>query len=86
MYKDEILACSRYMLNNSVEPDTFVPGYFKEKAIEYSKLYQPADLFVMDLAETDSGIKIVEYNCWNASGVYKCNLRDLLFRVNMIKS
>lgn len=86
MYKNEILACSRYMLNSSVEPDAFVPDYFKEKAIEYSKLYQPADLFVMDLAETDSGIKIVEYNCWNASGVYKCNLRDLLFRVNMIKS
>ncbi len=68
-----------------IKYDDFVPNYFKEKAIEYSKLYQPLDLFVMDLAETDSGIKIVEYNCWNASGVYKCNLRDLLFRVNMIK-
>lgn len=53
---------------------------------EYAELYNPSELYVMDLAVVPEGIKIVEYNCWNASGVYHCNIRDIIFQVNEIKS
>lgn len=85
MYQDYILGSSRYMMNGTVSPDTYVPHYIMDAAKEYSKLYNPMELYVMDLAETDRGIKIVEYNCWNASGFYHSNIRDIIFQVNEIK-
>lgn len=47
-------------------------------AKSYAQLYQPHDIFTMDLAETPEGVKIVEYNCWNGSGLYHCD-KVLLF-------
>ena len=85
MYKNKILGCSRYMLNSEVNPSDFVPEDIKECAIKYSELYNPSELYVMDLAVTPEGIKIVEYNCWNASGFYHSNIRDIIFQVNEIK-
>lgn len=86
IHKDKILAASRYMLNSEVNPSNIVPEFLTDCAKDYAKLYNPADIFVMDLAVTNEGIKIVEYNCWNASGFYHCNIRDLIFQINEIKS
>ena len=33
----------------------------------------------MDLADTKNGTKIVEYNCWNGSGLYYAD-KKLLFK------
>lgn len=86
IYKDKILAASRYMLDSKVNPSNIIPEFVADCAKDYAKLYNPADLYVMDLAVTDNGIKIVEYNCWNASGFYHCNIRDIIFQINEIKS
>lgn len=86
MYKDKILGASRYMLDSKVNPSNIIPEFVADCAKDYAKLYNPADIFVMDLAVTDNGIKIVEYNCWNASGFYHCNIRDIIFQINEIKS
>jgi hypothetical protein len=86
MYKNKILGCYRYMLDSEVNPSDFVPEDIKECAIKYSELYNPSELYVMDLAVTLEGIKIVEYNCWNASGFYHCNIRDIIFQVNEFKA
>lgn len=51
-------------------------------AKEYAKLYQPHEIFTMDLVETDNGVKIVEYNCWNGSGLYHCDKIKLFKEVN----
>ena len=85
MHKNEILGCSRYMLDSEVNPSDFVPENIKDCALEYAELYNPAELYVIDLAVTPEGIKIVEYNCWNASGFYHSNIRDIIFQVNEIK-
>ena len=48
-----------------------------KRAQEYALLYTPADIFTMDLARLNDGsIKIIEYNCFNCSGVYLCDLVD----------
>jgi hypothetical protein len=36
----------------------------------------------MDIALTPDGYKIIEYNCWNASGLYHCNGQKVFFAVN----
>ena len=39
----------------------------------------------MDLADTKEGIKIVEYNSWNASGLYKTNIPKIFNAVQEFK-
>jgi hypothetical protein len=87
MYKDTILGSSRYILNGKVLPDVFVPLEVKEKAKEYGKLYNPAEIYVIDLCifKNSDEIKIVEYNCWNCSGFYHCDINAIVKSINIIK-
>jgi len=88
MHKDNILGSSRYMLEGKVKPSNFVAQEIKDKAKEYGKLYNPMDIYVMDLCslEDSDEIKIVEYNCWNCSGFYHCDIKSIIKQINVIKS
>ena len=44
--------------------------------------FQPAPVFVIDVAETDSGEKIIEYNTFNSSGFYFCDVGQIIDSVN----
>jgi hypothetical protein len=74
---NDIVAGSAYRENGIVGVNSVVPDILWEKAKEYAKLYKPANVFTIDLARLNNGsIKIIEYNCFNCSGVYLCNLID----------
>lgn len=53
-----------------------------EKAIEFCEkmidIFQLADAFVMDIANTDKGYKIVECGCINCAGFYDANMQKLI--------
>lgn len=70
----EVITSSQYKSGGNPFISETVPDNINEAAKEYAKLYQPHDIFTMDLADTPNGIKIVEYNCWNASNLYKTNI------------
>lgn len=70
----EVITSSQYKSGGNPFISETVPDNINEAAKEYAKLYQPHDIFTMDLANTPNGIKIVEYNCWNASNLYKTNI------------
>lgn len=36
--------------------------------------WQPGDCFVIDVADTQDGLKVIEINCFNGSGVYACDV------------
>lgn len=40
--------------------------------------WRPHDAFVLDVAETSEGMRVVEINTLNSSGFYACNLTDLV--------
>jgi hypothetical protein len=40
--------------------------------------WQPDRAFVIDVALTDAGYKIIEYNCMNSAGFYKSNVNKLV--------
>lgn len=69
-----VVSGSRYMVDRVVKPNSFVPDDIWNKAEELSLIYQPADIFTLDLCYTDHGIFIVEYNCFNCSGSYDNDL------------
>jgi hypothetical protein len=67
----KIVGKSSYKVDYSFGESTYINPKILEKAQEYAELYQPADVFTMDLCLTeDDKVLIIEYNCFNCSGVY----------------
>lgn len=66
----QVITGSQYKNHDKVQYDTFIPEHILKAAEQYSQLYQPHDIYTMDLAQTKNSIDIVEYNCWNGSGLY----------------
>jgi len=87
MYKDRILGCSQYMVKGKVQVDPFVPDNVRNTAEMLGSLYNPADIYVVDLCtfEESNDIRIVEYNCWNCSGFYACDIKNILNEITKIK-
>lgn len=79
--EDKVIEGSRYRDNNQLIVNNSIPKSVLDCANEYVKLYNPSDIFTMDLAETPMGIKIVEYNCWNGSGLYAMDIPKLFSTV-----
>lgn len=50
-----------------------------QKAQEIADKWLPMSNVVMDLALTNDGMKVIEFNCINASGFYNCNI-DKIFK------
>lgn len=82
--------CRFFVVNNNVVTgshyrinDVTIPKVIQKDDViwsiadEYALLYKPHDVFVMDIAETNDGFKIVEYNCLNASGLYLADVKKL---------
>lgn len=71
----KVITGSAYRVEGIVGENEVVPVAVFECAEKYAKLYVPQDIFTMDLARLhDGSIKIIEYNCFNCSGVYLCDL------------
>lgn len=70
-YRDEYQLC--------ISP--LIPDEVLHCAHEYAKMYQPSDYYTMDLATTPNGIKIIEYNCFNCSGLYAIDMYDLFTKI-----
>lgn len=81
----EVITGSMYRFANKGVLSEIIPKNIMDAAKEYAQLYQPHDVFTMDLAETPTGISIVEYNCWNASGLYKTNIAKIFDAVDEYK-
>lgn len=81
--KDEIAGYSKYLDRGKYDISGIVPEKVIQCAIEYAKVNHPSDIYTMDLCEiADGSIKIVEYNCWNCSGLYNINREALFSRIN----
>lgn len=79
----QVVTGSQYRLNNrtDVKPlnDADDINFVAQR---YTDLYQPHDNFVIDIATlADGSYKIIEYNCLNASGLYKCNSKVLFTKL-----
>lgn len=73
----EVITASMYKIGKQVKSDPIIPLKMQQAADVYAKLYNPSIVFTMDLADTAEGIKIVEYNCFNCSGHYACDLEKM---------
>lgn len=67
----QVITSSQYRRNNRFNCRDEVPQSIIDYASEMAQLYQPSDVFVLDVCElTNRTLKIVETNTFNASGFY----------------
>lgn len=80
----QIVTSSSYKIGSSVDI-THKPS---KELIEYTKKiidkFPLANAYVVDIAETKNGCKVVEYNNINSSGLYGCNELEFVKAINKI--
>ncbi|MEM6806662.1 MAG: ATP-grasp domain-containing protein [Bacteroidota bacterium] len=75
----KIVASSRYALNGNLNVSTQdISKNMIDFAEARTKEFAPHDIFVMDLAETSNGYKIIECNCFNGTGFYQHDIKEIV--------
>lgn len=70
----KVITGSMYRNNGQLySQEQLDPDVIKE-AQSFADKWLPSPCCVMDLALTDYGVKVIEFNCINSSGFYKCNI------------
>lgn len=82
MMEDHIISCSSYKLKEQVNTTKGVSMQVKSFARDVSRVWRPDEIYVMDICETDNGLKVVEFNCFNGSGFYACDLNKIVEEVS----
>ena len=80
-----IVTGSMYRLGHRVVYDPYVPPHCLDFADQMIRQWQPARAFVMDVAETPDGPKIIEINNINCSGFYACNMGRIVDAVEQME-
>lgn len=82
----EAIAGSSYLDHGKFCLTKQVDKSMLKMAAEFANLYKPSDIYVMDLALSGDGVNIVEYNCWNGSGLYNINMEKLFMDIESYKN
>lgn len=77
--KGKVVTSSTYKLGHTViyqslPDDNMFQKYAEQRIAEW----QPHDAFVIDVADTADGLKVVEINTLNSSGFYACDIQKLV--------
>lgn len=81
----EIITTSRYKMGSVVVYRDDITPELKAFAQRMVDLWQPARAFVIDVAETSEGFKIVEINNFNSAGFYACNVGRIVEAIEYMK-
>jgi len=73
-----VVTASQYKSGSTVVYNADVPEFILDFAQECVNLWSPAPAFVLDVAETPLGLRIVETNTLNAAGWYRGNVGKIV--------
>lgn len=77
----KVITASYYRIGNQLVYKECVDGEIIDFANKMAAIFCLSDGFVMDIAVTANGLKIVECGCLNCAGFYKANLQTLLVAI-----
>lgn len=79
----EVVAGSQYRCHNFLKITPEIKLNIWEQARVLADNWLPSGIVTMDIAQTKEGrLKIVEFNCFNASGFYACSCYSIVTAVN----
>lgn len=76
-----VVTGSLYRFAGKANFNASIPSDIFAAATEFARVYRPHAVFTLDLAETAEGIRIIEYNCWNASRLYAADAGKIFHAV-----
>lgn len=83
--EDKVVGASQYKNSGKLEILTNCPQSIKDFAETASSTCDnPDKCYVMDIAETIFGPKIIELNSFSCSGLYKCNIKEVISAVREV--
>lgn len=75
----KVITGSLYKIGNTVRSDPHVEPMVYEYAQCRVNEWQPADAFVIDVAQMiDGSLKVIEINCLNSAGFYACDTSKII--------
>lgn len=81
---DQIVTGSVYKRGTQVIYDDYLDSDVVDFAAACIGHWQPSDAFVLDIATTPQGCKIVELNCINAAGFYACDVQKIVAAIESL--
>jgi hypothetical protein len=79
-----VVTASRYKLGGRLSESAEIPPFVREAAERYVERWQPDRAFVIDLAVTPDGIKVIEFNNINSSGWYHADVSKVIQAIDAI--
>jgi hypothetical protein len=73
----KVISGSMYRNNGQLFSQEITDEDMIDEAQSFADGWLPDPCCVMDLALTDFGVKVIEFNCINSSGFYKCNIKKI---------
>lgn len=80
--RGRVVTYSQYAIGDRVVYSPNVDEYIINFAQKMVGIYEPDDAFVIDIALTEEGLKVIEVNCINSSGLYEIDLQKLIMAVD----
>jgi hypothetical protein len=81
----KIVTGSTYKIGTRVTYDLPVEQGAQDFAMCMISIWQPHRVFVIDIAETPAGYRVVEINCANSAGFYNCDMSKFVQAVNELE-
>jgi hypothetical protein len=81
----EVITGSSYKIGMKVMYSNEVPQFIKDFAQKMVDHWQPDRAFVLDVADTDDGLKVIEINAINSSGFYAIDMGKYVNAINSMK-
>lgn len=78
----KVVAFSQYRVNRKLNVQNTAESHAIKFAEEISKFGSPHDVYVMDVCKINGQYKVIEYNTFNFSGLYACNIYAIVDSVN----
>ena len=73
---------SQYRRYHRLDVEAGLPDPVVRFAEETAEIYSPAEVFVIDVAQSGDSLFVVEYNCFNSSGFYGSDIETIVASIN----
>jgi hypothetical protein len=74
----KIASASLYRQYQMVKPEENIIPEVEEVVYMAHAKFVPADVYIIDVAETENGFKVIEYNTFNSAGLYKMDVGKII--------
>jgi hypothetical protein len=83
MINGKCIEISKYITWNKEQQNYIFDNNEYIKFAEFiASIYEPDELYTIDLGVFENKIYIIEYNCFSTSGFYNANIEKIIYNLN----